>query len=132
MQTILNIKTQKDLKEEAQSLASELGVPLTTVVNSYLRQFIRERKLVLEMEPKVKNSLMEKWHKISLEADIIIPTKHFKKKVSKLPKSIKIKLSEKIQLFMDEPKKVILNNHTLHGKYNGYRSINITGNYRII
>lgn len=68
MQTILNIKTQKDLKEEAQSLASELGVPLTTVVNSYLRQFIRERKLVLEMEPRVKDSLMEKWHKISLEA----------------------------------------------------------------
>jgi DNA-damage-inducible protein J len=69
MQTILNIKTQKDLKEEAQSLASELGVPLTTVVNSYLRQFIRERKLVLEMEPRVKDSLMEKWRKISLEAD---------------------------------------------------------------
>jgi len=63
---------------------------------------------------------------------IIIPTEHFKNKVSKLPKSIKIKLSEKIQLFMDEPKKVILNNHTLHGKYNGYRSINITGNYRMI
>ncbi len=68
MQAILNIKTQKELKEKAQSLASELGVPLTTVVNSYLRQFIRERKLVLEMEPRVKDSLMDKWHKISLEA----------------------------------------------------------------
>lgn len=69
METILNIKTKKDLKEKAQSLASELGVPLTTVVNSYLRQFIRERKLVLEIEPRVKDSLMEKWHKISLEAN---------------------------------------------------------------
>ena len=69
MQAILNIKTQKELKEKAQSLASELGVPLTTVVNSYLRQFIRERKLVLEIEPRVKNSFMEKWRKISIEAN---------------------------------------------------------------
>ena len=69
MQTILNIKTQKDLKEQAQTLASELGVPLTTVVNSYLKQFIRERKLVLEMEPRIKDSVMDKWRKISLEAD---------------------------------------------------------------
>ena len=44
-------------------------MPLTTVVNSYLRQFIRERKLVLEMEPRVKDVLMERWHKISLEAN---------------------------------------------------------------
>ncbi len=68
MQTILNIKTEKGLKEEAQGLASELGVPLTTVVNSYLKQFVRERKLVLETEPRVKDSLMRKWHRISLEA----------------------------------------------------------------
>ena len=78
METILNIKTKKDLKEKAQSLASELGVPLTTVVNSYLRQFIRERKLVLEMEPRVKDGLMEKWHKISLEANKNISKKFTK------------------------------------------------------
>lgn len=63
---------------------------------------------------------------------IIIPTKYFKKKVSKLPKSIKIKLAKKINLFMDEPKDIILNNHQLSGRYSGYRSINITGNYRMI
>ena len=78
MQTILNIKTQKDLKEKAQSLASDLGIPLTTVVNSYLRQFIRERKLVLEMEPRIKDNLMEKWRKISLEADKAVSKKFTK------------------------------------------------------
>jgi len=67
MQAILNIKTDRDLKNEAQALAGEFGVPLTTVINSYLRQFIRERKLVLEMEPRVKNDLMESWHNISQE-----------------------------------------------------------------
>lgn len=78
METILSIKTKKDLKEKAQSLASELGIPLTTVINSYLRQFIRERKLVLELEPRVKDGLMEKWHKISLEADKTLSKKFTK------------------------------------------------------
>ena len=63
---------------------------------------------------------------------IIIPTKYFKKKVSKLPKLIKLKLVKQIHLFMSEPKNIILNNHRLNGKYSRYRSINITGNYRMI
>jgi addiction module RelE/StbE family toxin len=63
---------------------------------------------------------------------IVVPTKHFKKKAAKLPKSIKIKLAERICFFMDEPKNIVLNNHQLNGKYSGYRSINVTGNYRII
>ena len=63
---------------------------------------------------------------------IIIPTKYFKKKVSKLPKPIKLKLAKRIHLFMSEPKNIILNNHQLNGKYSGYRSINVTGDYRMI
>lgn len=62
----------------------------------------------------------------------IIPTKYFKKKVDKLPKPIKIKLAERITLFMSEPRNIILNNHKLNGKYDGYRSINITGDYRMV
>mgnify|MGYP001574237301 CR=1 FL=1 len=63
---------------------------------------------------------------------IIIPAPYFKKKVSKLPKYIKVKLASRIRLFWDNPKNPILNNHRLHGKYDGYRSINITGDYRVI
>lgn len=63
---------------------------------------------------------------------IIIPTKHFQKRVSKLPKSVKIKLADRIHIFIDEPKNIVLGNHKLHGKYSGYRSINVTGNYRMI
>ncbi len=63
---------------------------------------------------------------------IVIPTKHFKKKANKLPKSIKIKLNDRIHLFMNEPKNILLNNHKLNGLYAGYRSINITGDYRMI
>ena len=63
---------------------------------------------------------------------IVIPTKNFKKKLSKSHSTVKIKFKEKIRIFMDEPYNIILNNHKLHGKYTGYRSINITGNYRLI
>lgn len=41
--TILNVKTDKDVKERAQILAKELGLPLSTVVNAFLKQFIREK-----------------------------------------------------------------------------------------
>jgi addiction module RelB/DinJ family antitoxin len=44
-QTILNIKTDKKLKAEAQKVAGELGVPLSTVLNAFLKQFVREKEI---------------------------------------------------------------------------------------
>ena len=43
--TILNIKTDKKLKADAQKVAAELGVPLTTVMNSFLKQFVRDKEV---------------------------------------------------------------------------------------
>lgn len=43
--TILNIKTDKKLKADAQKLAGELGVPLSTVMNAFLKQFVRDREI---------------------------------------------------------------------------------------
>ena len=43
--TILNIKTDKKLKAEAQKLAGELGVPLSTVMNAFLKQFVRDKEI---------------------------------------------------------------------------------------
>jgi addiction module RelB/DinJ family antitoxin len=45
--TILNIKTDKRLKKAAQDTAEELGVPLGTAINAFLKQFVREKELVL-------------------------------------------------------------------------------------
>lgn len=46
-QTILNIKTDKKLKEEAKKVSTELGVPLSTVINAFLKQFVRDREITL-------------------------------------------------------------------------------------
>jgi addiction module RelB/DinJ family antitoxin len=44
-QTILNIKTDKKLKENAKKVAGRIGVPLSTVVNSFLKQFVRDEEV---------------------------------------------------------------------------------------
>ena len=46
MKTLLAIKTDKSLKETAQEIAHEIGVPLSTVINSFLKQFVRDRQVV--------------------------------------------------------------------------------------
>lgn len=43
--TILNIKTDKKLKAEAKAVADGMGVPLGTIINSFLKQFVREREI---------------------------------------------------------------------------------------
>jgi addiction module RelB/DinJ family antitoxin len=43
MRTLLNIKIEEDLKVEAQRVASELGFPLSTLLNAYLRQLIKNK-----------------------------------------------------------------------------------------
>lgn len=45
MNTILNIKTDKKLKEDARAVAAKIGVPLSTVINSFLRQFVRDEEV---------------------------------------------------------------------------------------
>ncbi len=45
MQTLFTMKTDKVLKESAQEVAEEIGVPLSTVVNSFLKQFVRDREV---------------------------------------------------------------------------------------
>lgn len=43
--TILNIKTDKKLKAEAKKVADDMGLTLTTVVNSMLKQFVLEKEI---------------------------------------------------------------------------------------
>lgn len=50
MNTTLTVKTDKRLRDAAKKTAREIGVPITTVVNTMLKQFVRDRRLVLEAE----------------------------------------------------------------------------------
>jgi addiction module RelE/StbE family toxin len=61
-----------------------------------------------------------------------IYSKNFKKQFNKISHKTQISFQKKMEVFVKEPNHIVLNNHKLYGKYYGYRSINITGNYRVI
>jgi addiction module RelE/StbE family toxin len=58
--------------------------------------------------------------------------KDFIKVFKKLPPKIKKKFQERLFLFEKDSFNSILNNHALNGKYQGYRSINVSGDIRAI
>jgi addiction module RelB/DinJ family antitoxin len=47
METTLTIKTNKELRNKAKKTANELGIPLGTVINAMLKQFVREKEILL-------------------------------------------------------------------------------------
>lgn len=62
----------------------------------------------------------------------IIFHKTFQKKLKKRANEEHAQLQNRLNIFIDNPFNIILNNHILHGKYFGCRSINITGDLRAI
>ena len=42
---IINIKADREVKRKAQKIAAGLGVPLSLVINNYLRDFIRTKEV---------------------------------------------------------------------------------------
>lgn len=51
---MINIKADKEVKESAQKVAADLGLPLSTVINAYLKEFIRERSVRFSIEPELR------------------------------------------------------------------------------
>jgi addiction module RelB/DinJ family antitoxin len=61
--TVINIKADKAVKERAQEIAERMGIPLSTVINAFLRQFIRTEEVTFSaaytMTPKLEAELRE-------------------------------------------------------------------------
>ena len=57
---------------------------------------------------------------------------NFRKQYNKLSVKIKNRFNEKLIKFKDNPLLPELNNHALQGKYEGCRSFNVTGDFRVI
>ena len=60
MKTVLNVKTDVEVKHQAQLLAKHLGVPLSVVVNSYLKEFVRSGEFTLSREPELKPAVAKR------------------------------------------------------------------------
>ena len=53
--TNLNIRMDKDIKEQAEEIFNELGLNMTTAVNMFLRTAIREHGIPFELKLNVPN-----------------------------------------------------------------------------
>ena len=63
---------------------------------------------------------------------MIIFSAEFKKRYKKLAKKLQLKVDERLLLFEIDKFDGILDNHKLTGEYAGCRSIDITGDYRVV
>jgi addiction module RelB/DinJ family antitoxin len=75
--TTINIKADKDVKEKAQKVARDLGMPLSTIINAYLHQFIRTKEIHFHLEGELKPSVkrhLDHLQKEALEDKNLSPT----------------------------------------------------------
>ena len=63
---------------------------------------------------------------------VISHSRIFKKMFRKHSVWLQEKFKERVSLFMDDIYNPLLNNHSLDGKWRGYRSINVTGDIRAV
>lgn len=59
-------------------------------------------------------------------------SKKFVKQYNKVGRDIKEAFNRRLELFLQNPLNPILNNHPLIGRLTGFRSINITGDWRVL
>lgn len=62
MTTIINFKTDKKIKTQAQKIAEEMGLNLSDILNIYLRGFIKVKELHISLnkdESKPSGELLE-------------------------------------------------------------------------
>ena len=66
--TTLNIKADVEVKKRAQKTARELGMPLSTVINAYLKQFIRTKEVHFFVEGRLRPEVKKRLDRLQKEA----------------------------------------------------------------
>lgn len=56
---VINIKTDLEVKREAQRIAKKLGVSLSALINGYLRQIIRTKRVEFSLDETPNKYLTE-------------------------------------------------------------------------
>ena len=57
--TLITVKTDKSLKKAAQETAEEIGISLGTLINSFLKQFVRTKEVNFSISYKPTPYLMK-------------------------------------------------------------------------
>ena len=63
MNTVISVRTDKNIKNAAAQVAESAGISLSTLINSYLRQLVATRRIELyapePMTPKLESLIAE-------------------------------------------------------------------------
>jgi addiction module RelB/DinJ family antitoxin len=63
MNTVISVRTDKKIKDEAAKVAKSAGISLSTLINSYLRQIVATRRIEIyapePMTPKLEGLIAE-------------------------------------------------------------------------
>jgi len=70
MKTVISVKVDKQVRDRAQKVAKKLGVPLSFIVNSGLRRFADEERLVIETSKAYRMTKKLERRLAPIEADI--------------------------------------------------------------
>ena len=62
----------------------------------------------------------------------LVPSKQFVKNLKKLPPKMRVVLAERLRILATNPQHPLLNDHPLQGGLRGFRSMNVSGDYRLI
>ena len=65
--TVISVKVDKETKKKAQVLAKDLGLPLSTIINANLKDFVRSGEVIFSIEPKIKPEIWEKLRKATAD-----------------------------------------------------------------
>ena len=57
MKTVINIKADKVIKDQAVETAREMGLPLSTVINAFLKSFIADKTITFTAPYKPSKAL---------------------------------------------------------------------------
>ncbi len=57
MKTLINIKTDKEVKEGAQRVAKELGLSLSAIINASLKQLVKNKEVHFSIAPRMTSYL---------------------------------------------------------------------------
>ena len=63
---------------------------------------------------------------------LITKSKKFVKQYKKLPVKIQDQFTNRLRLYLDDRNNHLLNIHSLHGKYHGLSSFNLSGDIRVV
>lgn len=65
----INVKADKDVKAGAQKVAQDLGIPLSAIINAYLRQFVRTKEIHFVVEGELKPAAKRRLARLQKEVE---------------------------------------------------------------